>query len=117
LGACSHFIIKTCRKDAVRDKRDVKKTLQKLGRQRPDVIFLLPEDHLLVLARGGPPPNQRTERKVVSASERLHASFVAGTAGKGQGASFQDVLRLCWVWSTTGTGDDAINAVLPGEWD
>ncbi len=107
-------LARTHRHLALANKRDVKKALQQVGRQRPDALFSLPPAALRTLAAAGLPEGMPHERKLTAAAARLQRSCIQGAAGDNQGASLQDMLRVVSAWArpSPDTDSDAEEALL-----
>lgn len=93
------------RQAAAGSKRDVKKALQQLGRQRPDILPQLPQPLVARLAAVQLEPAALAERKTGNAFARITAAAAApgGLLGR---ASTQDVLRVLWVVSSSSSSND-----------
>ncbi|KAK9824281.1 hypothetical protein WJX72_009155 [[Myrmecia] bisecta] len=72
----------------------VKRANLRLARDRPDILYSLPEDKIEAVVKATPP---YTDRKIDNATKRLTATFIKraslGETDGGRG-SFQDLIRL-----------------------
>ena len=89
-------------------KRDVKKALQQLGRDRPDIIHLMPKTLIKQLSdlKMPFPGDLIINRKSLAAAGRI-AAAAAAADGVGK-ASTQDVLRLAWLFCTEPMEESAV---------
>eukprot|EP00775_Hariotina_reticulata_P002273 gene2273-2585_t len=89
---------------AISSKRDTKKALQQLGRNRADILLRLPKPLIVKLAAVSLSPSEVAERKMLNAHARLSSAAAAAatmaaedaaTTSLGR-ASTQDLLRVLW---------------------